>query len=190
MRMDKLTSRFQMAVADAQSLAVGRDHPYIEPLHLVLALLQRVGVNLHQLRTELGKSLERLPRVEGTAGEVLVSNDLGRLLNVTDKLAQQRGDQSIASERFGLAAAEDPGEVGRILRGAGANREALERAVEELRGGEPVADPEAEEQRQALERYTIDLTERAEAGKPDPVIGRDDEIRRVIQVLQRRTARR
>ncbi|MDT8385590.1 MAG: ATP-dependent chaperone ClpB [Gammaproteobacteria bacterium] len=198
MRMDKLTTRLQMALADAQSLAVGRDHQYVEPLHLMLALLdqdggsirpllQKADVNVSQLRTELGKALDRLPQVEGTAGEVIISNDLGRLLNVMDKLAQQRGDAYISSELFVLAVVLDHGELARILRETGADREVLTRAIDEARGGEQVQDPEAEEQRGALQRYTIDLTERAESGKLDPVIGRDDEIRRIIQVLQRRT---
>lgn len=198
MRMDKLTTRFQMALAEAQSIAVGRDHQYIEPVHLMQAmldqeggsvrpLLQKASVNITQLRTEIGKALERLPRVEGTAGEVLVSSDLGRLLNVTDKLAQQRGDAYISSELFVLASTEDRGELGRMLQEAGADKEIIEQAIDQIRGGEKVQDAEAEEQRGALERYTIDLTERAESGKLDPVIGRDDEIRRIIQVLQRRT---
>ncbi len=198
MRMDKLTSKFQMALADAQSLAVGRDHQFIEPAHVMLALLdqqsgtvrpllQKAGVNINQLRSQLGETLERLPRVEGTGGEVLVSNDLGRLLNVTDKLAQQRQDQYISSELFVLAALDDRGTLGEILRRAGAVKASIEKAVEEMRGGQRVEDPTAEDQRQALEKYTIDLTQRAEQGKLDPVIGRDEEIRRVIQVLQRRT---
>ena len=198
MRVDKLTSKFQMALADAQSLAVGRDHQYIEPAHLLLALLNQeggtvrpllvqAGVNVNQLRSGLGEALDYLPRVEGAAGEVHVSNDLGRLLNVTDKLAQQRQDQYISSELFVLAAMEDKGKVGELLRQAGASKEALERAIDQVRGGQHIDDPNAEEQRQALEKYTIDLTERAEQGKLDPVIGRDDEIRRVVQVLQRRT---
>ncbi|MFZ0255589.1 MAG: ATP-dependent chaperone ClpB [Gammaproteobacteria bacterium] len=196
--MDKLTSKFQMALADAQSLAVGRDHQFIEPAHVMLALLdqqsgtvrpllQKAGVNINQLRSQLGETLERLPRVEGTGGEVLVSNDLGRLLNVTDKLAQQRQDQYISSELFVLAALDDRGTLGEILRRAGAVKASIEKAVEEMRGGQRVEDPTAEDQRQALEKYTIDLTQRAEQGKLDPVIGRDEEIRRVIQVLQRRT---
>jgi len=196
--MDKLTTRFQMALADAQSIAVGRDHQYVEPLHLMQALLdqegsairsllQKADVNATQLRSEIGKALDRLPRVEGTAGEVLISNELGRLLNVTDKLAQQRGDAYISSELFVLAATEDHGELGRILREAGASKSLIEQAIDQVRGGEKVQDAEAEEQRGALERYTIDLTERAESGKLDPVIGRDDEIRRIVQVLQRRT---
>ncbi len=198
MRMDKLTTRLQMALADAQSIAVGRDHQYVEPVHVMQALLdqdggsirpllQKADVNAVLLRSEIGKALDRLPRVEGTAGEVLISNDLGRLLNVADKLAQQHGDAYISSELFVLAASQDQGELGRLLRAAGASRSLIEQAVEEMRGGEKVQDPEAEEQRGALERYTIDLTERAESGKLDPVIGRDDEIRRIIQVLQRRT---
>jgi ATP-dependent Clp protease ATP-binding subunit ClpB len=198
MRMDKLTSKFQMALADAQSLAVGRDHQFIEPVHLQLALLDQeggsvrplltqAGVNVAQLRTRLGEQLDRLPRVEGTAGDVMVSNPLSRLLNVTDKLAQQRGDRFISSELFVLAASEEKGELGQALREAGASRQLLEQAIDRMRGGEAVDDPNAEDQRQALQRYTIDLTERAEQGKLDPVIGRDDEIRRTIQVLQRRT---
>jgi len=198
MRMDKLTTRFQMALADAQSIAVGRDHQYVEPVHVMQALLdqdggsirpllQKADINAVQLRAEIGKALDRLPRVEGTAGEVLISNDLGRLLNVADKLAQQRGDAYISSELFVLAASEDQGELGRMLRDAGASRSLVAQAIDQMRGGEKVQDAEAEEQRGALERYTIDLTERAESGKLDPVIGRDDEIRRIIQVLQRRT---
>ncbi len=198
MRMDRLTSKFQMALADAQSLAVGRDHQFIEPIHLTVALLDQDGgtvrhlltqadVNVNQLRSALGEALDRLPSVQGSAGEVYPSNELGRLLNLTDKLAQQRKDQYISSELFVLAAVEDRGEVGAILRKAGASKGALERAIEALRGGQAVNDPNAEEQRQALEKYTIDLTEKAEQGKLDPVIGRDDEIRRTIQVLQRRT---
>jgi ATP-dependent Clp protease ATP-binding subunit ClpB len=198
MRMDKLTSKFQMALADAQSLAVGRDHQFIEPAHLMTAILDQEGgtvrhllhnadVNVNQLRTLLGEALEKLPSVEGAAGEVHISNDLGRLLNVTDKLAQERKDQYISSELFALAAVEDKGSLGEMMRKAGAAKGALEKAIENLRGGESVNDPNAEEQRQALEKFTIDLTERAEQGKLDPVIGRDDEIRRTIQVLQRRT---
>jgi len=198
MRMDKLTSKFQLAIQDAQSLAVGRDHQYIEPMHLMIALLDQQGgtvrhlltqsdVNIHMLRSQLGEVLDRLPQVQGTPGEVHLSNDLGRLLNITDKLAQQRKDQYISSELFVLAALEDRGELGDILRRAGASRGALEQAIEAMRGGQSVNDPNAEEQRQALEKYTTDLTARAEQGKLDPVIGRDDEIRRAIQVLQRRT---
>jgi ATP-dependent Clp protease ATP-binding subunit ClpB len=198
MRMDKLTSKFQLALADAQSMALGRDHQFIEPGHLMLALLDqqggsvrplldKAGANLNALRSQLGQALDRLPKVEGTGGDVHLSNDLDKLLNVTDKLAQKRGDQYIASELFVLAALEDKGTLGTLLRSAGVVKGAVERAIEEVRGGEKVTDANAEESRQALEKYTIDLTERAEQGKLDPVIGRDDEIRRTIQVLQRRT---
>jgi len=198
MRMDKLTSRFQEALSDAQSLAVGRDHNLIEPAHLLAALLDQqgggtrpllaqAGVNVPLLRERLGEILEKLPKVSGQAGSVSVGNDLARLLNVTDKLAQQRGDAFIASELFLLAALEDNGDAGRALKAAGANKQKLEAAIEAMRGGEKVQSENAEDQRQALEKYTIDLTARAESGKLDPVIGRDEEIRRTIQVLQRRT---
>ena len=198
MRMDKLTSKFQMALADAQSLAVGRDHNYIEPVHVMVALLDQEGgsvrhlltqssVNTNMLRSQLGEQMDRLPVVEGTAGDVHISNDLTRLLNLTDKLAQKRKDQYISSELFVLAAAEDKGQLGEALRQAGASKALVEKAIDNVRGGQRVDDPNAEDQRQALEKYTIDLTERAEQGKLDPVIGRDDEIRRTIQVLQRRT---
>jgi ATP-dependent Clp protease ATP-binding subunit ClpB len=197
MRMDKLTSRFQQALADAQSLAVGRDHQFLEPAHVLLALLDsqggtvrplllKTGADVNRLRSELGAALDRLPKVEGTPGEVHVSNELNRILNVTDKLAQQRGDQFIPSELFVLAAFEDRN-LARIFRETGVVRGAVEKAIDEMRGGEKVADPNAEESRQALEKYTVDLTARASSGKLDPVIGRDDEIRRTIQVLQRRT---
>jgi len=196
--MDKLTSKFQMALADAQSLAVGRDNQFIEPVHLMLALLDQEGgtvrhllsqsdVNVNQLRSGLGEALDRLPRVEGAAGDLHISNDLSRLLNQTDKLAQQRKDQYISSELLVLAAVEDKGVLGDLMRKAGAAKGPIEQAIDKIRGGQSVDDPNAEEQRQALEKYTIDLTERAEQGKLDPVIGRDDEIRRTIQVLQRRT---
>ena len=198
MRMDKLTTKFQMALADAQSLAVGRDNQFIEPAHLLTALLDQeggtvrhllhqAGVNVNYLRSQLGEAMERLPSVQGAGGDVHISNDLGRLLNQTDKLAQKRKDQYISSELFVLAAVEDKGPAGELLRKAGATRDSLEKAIEAMRGGESVSDPNAEDQRQALEKYTIDLTERAEQGKLDPVIGRDDEIRRTVQVLQRRT---
>ena len=198
MRMDKLTSKFQLAISDAQSLAVGRDHQFIEPLHLMVALLDQQGgtvrhiltqsgVNVNLLRSQLGDALDRLPQVQGQAGEVHISNDLGRLLNVTDKLAQKRDDKFISSELFVLAVMEDKGQLKDILSQCGANREAIEKTINDLRGGENINDPNAEEQRQALEKYTIDMTERAEQGKVDPIIGRDDEIRRAIQVLQRRT---
>ena len=197
MRMDKLTSRFQQALSDAQSLAVGRDHQFLEPAHVLLALLDsqggslrplllKAGVDVNKLRSELGSQLDRLPKVEGTPGEVHVSNDLNRLFNVTDKLAQQRGDQFISSELFLLAAFDDRA-LAKVLKDSGAVRGAIEKAIEDVRGGEKVSDANAEESRQALEKYTLDLTARASAGKLDPVIGRDDEIRRTIQVLQRRT---
>ncbi len=197
MRMDKLTSRFQQALADAQSLAVGRDHQFLEPAHVLLALIDsqggtvrplllKAGADVNKLRSELGALLDRMPKVEGAPGEVHVSNDLNRVLNVTDKLAQQRGDQFISSELYVLAAFEDRA-LAQLFRDCALVRGALEKAIEEVRGGEKVADPNAEESRRALEKYTIDLTARASSGKLDPVIGRDDEIRRTIQVLQRRT---
>ncbi|ODS63074.1 MAG: ATP-dependent chaperone ClpB [Arenimonas sp. SCN 70-307] len=198
MRMDKLTSRFQQALSDAQSLAVGRDHNLIEPAHVLLALLDQqggstrpmlaqAGVNAAALRQRLAEVLDKLPKVSGQEGNLSVGNELARLLNLSDKLAQQRGDAFIASELFVLAALEDKGEAGAALKAAGAKKEALEKAIDALRGGEKVADANAEENRQALEKYTIDLTARAESGKLDPVIGRDEEIRRTVQVLQRRT---
>ncbi len=198
MRMDKLTTRFQMALADAQSLALGRDHQFIEPAHIMTALLDQEGgsvrqllsqsgVNVNALRSQLGEALDRLSAVEGAGGEVHVSNESARLLNLTDKLAQQRKDAYISSELFVLAAVDDKGQLGDMLRSSGADKRALEKAIEAMRGGQKVDDPNAEEQRQALEKYTVDLTERAEQGKLDPVIGRDDEIRRAVQVLQRRT---
>ena len=198
MRMDRLTSRLQQALSDAQSLAVGRDHNVIEPVHLLVALidqsggstkplLAQAGVNVTRLRQQLGEQMERLPAVSGQEGNVSVSNDLARLLNLTDKLAQQRGDAFIASELFVLAVLEDKGAIGRALKDAGASKPKLEAEIETLRGGEKVDDANAEENRQALDKYTIDLTARAESGKLDPVIGRDEEIRRTIQVLQRRT---
>ncbi len=198
MRMDRLTSKFQEALADAQSLAVGRDHQMIEPVHVLVAmldqrggavrpLLAKSGVNVNLLRSQLGEQLEKLPQVEGTAGDLHISNALGKLLNISDKLAQERSDQYISSELFILAALDDKSGVGEVLKAAGANKKALEKTIEDLRGGQVVSDPNAEDQRQALEKFTIDLTERAEQGKLDPVIGRDEEIRRAIQVLQRRT---
>ncbi|MBT7307842.1 MAG: ATP-dependent chaperone ClpB [Gammaproteobacteria bacterium] len=198
MRMDKLTTKFQAALADAQSLAVGKDHQFIEPIHLMLALLDQeggsvrhlltlAGVQVNSLRSKLGEALDRLSSVEGGGGEVHLSNDLGKLMNVVDKLAQKRGDQYISSELFVVAAIDSKGVLTELLRAAGGSKGALEQAVEQMRGGERVNDPNAEEQRQALEKYTVDLTEKAEQGKLDPVIGRDDEIRRSIQVLQRRT---
>ena len=198
MRMDKLTSRFQQALADAQSLAVGRDNNLIEPAHLLVALLDQqgggtrplllqAGVNVPLLRERLGEILDGLPKVSGQEGNISVGNDLSRLLNVTDKLAQQRGDSFIASELFVLAALDDNGAAGRALKDAGATKQRLEAAIDAMRGGEKVQDENAEEARQALEKYTVDLTARAESGKLDPVVGRDEEIRRTIQVLQRRT---
>ena len=198
MRFDKLTTKFQQAFADAQSMAVGNDNPYIEPQHLLLALLnqedgsvasilQRAGANVQTLRTALEASIKRLPKVEGHGGEINISRDLNNLLNLTDREAQKRGDQYIASEMFLLAALEDKGDTGRALKDAGATRAAIEKAINAIRGGETVQNPEAEATREALKKYTIDLTERAREGKLDPVIGRDDEIRRTIQILQRRT---
>ena len=197
-RSDRLTTKFQQALADAQSLAVGRDHQFIEPTHLMLAmldqeggtvrpLLDKSGVNVNLLRSQLHAQLGRTATVEGTHGDVQVSGDLGRLLNVTDKLAQKRGDQFISSELFVLAACDDRGALGTVLKDTGAVKGAIDRAITEMRGGEKIQDANAEEQRGALEKFTLDLTERATAGKLDPVIGRDDEIRRTIQVLQRRT---
>lgn len=198
MRMEKLTSKFQMALADAQSLAAGRDNGFIEPEHVLKALLDqqggscrplltKAGVNIPLLRTLLDQALDKLPKVEGTGGDIHISNALNRLFNVTDKLSQQRKDEFISSELFILAAITESGSIERLLKQAGADVKNIEKAINELRGGETVKDVNAEEQRQALEKYTLDLTERAELGKLDPVIGRDDEIRRTIQVLQRRT---
>lgn len=198
MRADKLTSKFQQALADAQSLALGREHQFIEPVHGMTALLDQsggttrhlldsAGVNVNQLRSSLGDALDQLPTVEGASGEVHISRDFERLLNLTDKLSQQKNDDYISSELFVLACVDDSGTAGKLLKKCGADKKKLETAIDLLRGGESVNDPYAEEQRQALEKYTIDLTERAEQGKLDPVVGRDDEIRRTIQVLQRRT---
>jgi len=198
MRMDKLTTRFQQALAEAQSLAVGEENPYIEPLHVLSALLaeeegvarsllQRAGGNVGRLREGLRAAVQRLPKVQGTGGEVQISRELNNLFNLTDREAQKRGDQYISSELFLLALTEDKGEAGRALKEAGVTRKALEQAIEAVRGGTGVDNPEAEGQREALKKYTLDLTERARIGKLDPVIGRDDEIRRVIQILQRRT---
>ncbi|WP_223669092.1 ATP-dependent chaperone ClpB [Kangiella shandongensis] len=198
MRMDKLTSKFQAALADAQSLAVGRDQQYIEPLHLMLAMLQQQGNSVSAILNQIGAApsalaqaveaeLEKLPQVSGNAGEVHLSQDLGKLLNVCDKIAQQRQDQYIASELFLLAALEVKSTLSKLLNEQGITKEMVEEAISKIRGGQGVDDPNAEENRQALEKYTIDLNERAESGKLDPVIGRDDEIRRCIQVLQRRS---
>ncbi len=198
MRFDKFTTKFQQAFADAQSLAVGHDNPYIEPQHLLLALLQqedggtasllaRAGANVPALKTALSGAIGRLPKVEGQGGEVNVSRELSNLLNVTDKEAQKHGDQFIASEMFLLALTQDKGDSGRLLKQHGGARAALEQAIKAVRGGENVGSAEAEGTREALKKYTVDITERARLGKLDPVIGRDDEIRRVIQILQRRT---
>ena len=198
MSLDKLTQPFQQALMEAQSLAVGRDSPEIDPAHLLLALLEQsdtavgsllreAGVNLDRLRDGLGKRIDTLPRVTGEKGEVRLSPALQRLLNLSDKLARDRGDQYIASELFLLAAQQDKGDLGQLLRDCGLDAGRLDQAVAKLHRGEPVTDPNAEQNRQALERYTEDLTQRAEQGKIDPIIGRDEEIRRAIQILQRRT---
>ncbi|MEH6636835.1 MAG: ATP-dependent chaperone ClpB [Halioglobus sp.] len=198
MRMEKLTNQLQTALADAQSLALGKDHNFIEPVHLLSALLdqsggacrpllQKAGANLQGLAESVKSSIAALPTVSGTGGDVHMSSDLGRILNVTDKLAQQGGDTYISSELVLLAMLESKTPVGELLKANGLTPIALQGAIEQMRGGEGVNNPEAEESRQALDKYTIDLTERAEQGKLDPVIGRDDEIRRTIQVLQRRT---
>lgn len=198
MRLDKLTSKFQLALADAQSLAVGQDHQFIEPAHVMVALLDqqggsvrglltKSGVNVNLLRSQLGDAIDRLPKVEGAGGEVHVGTDLQKLFNITDKLAQERDDQYISSELFVLAALDEKSPLKRIMEQAGTVKGAVEKSIDDLRGGAQVNDPNAEDTRQALEKYTIDLTERAEQGKLDPIIGRDDEIRRTIQILQRRT---
>jgi ATP-dependent Clp protease ATP-binding subunit ClpB len=198
MRIDRLTSKLQMAISDAQSIAVGRDHNFIEPIHLLSAmvedasggvrpLLSQCGVNISQLRDEITAQLIRMPQVQDHGGDVHMSNDLGRILNLADKLSQQRGDKFISSEIVVLAMVDDKGAIGGIFKKLGVTKKDLETAIEKIRGGENVKDANAEESRQALEKYTLDLTKRAEDGKLDPVIGRDDEIRRTIQVLQRRT---
>ncbi|CNI44272.1 ATP-dependent chaperone ClpB [Yersinia pekkanenii] len=198
MRLDRLTSKFQLALADAQSLALGRDNQFIEPLHLMSALLNQdggtvrplltsAGINVASLRSDIEQALGRLPQVEGTGGDVQPSNELVRVLNLCDKLAQKRADKFISSELFVLAVLEDRGTLTDILKAAGATTDIINKAIENMRGGDKVDDQGAEDQRQALKKFTIDLTERAEQGKLDPVIGRDEEIRRTIQVLQRRT---
>ena len=198
MRMDKFTTKFSSALNDAQSIAIGADHQFIDPLHLMAALLDQqgggtrhllshAGINVNQLRAQIGEALDRLPQVQGNQGDVQVSNDLVRLLNVTEKLAQKRQDKFVSSELFSLAGVEHKGTLGELLRNAGATQSALASAVDSARGGDSVDDASAEDTRQALEKYTVDLTERAEQGKLDPVVGRDDEIRRTIQVLARRT---
>ncbi|EKN6343421.1 ATP-dependent chaperone ClpB [Yersinia enterocolitica] len=198
MRLDRLTSKFQLALADAQSLALGRDNQFIEPLHLMSALLNQdggtvrplltsAGINVASLRSDIEQALGRLPQVEGTVGDVQPSNELVRVLNLCDKLAQKRADKFISSELFVLAVLEDRGTLTDMLKAAGATKDKINKAIEDMRGGDKVDDQGAEDQRQALKKFTIDLTERAEQGKLDPVIGRDEEIRRTIQVLQRRT---
>jgi ATP-dependent Clp protease ATP-binding subunit ClpB len=198
MRLDKLTSKFQMALAEAQSLAVGQDHQFIEPAHVMVALLDqqggtvrglltKAGVNVNLLRSQLGDAVDRLPKVEGAGGDVHIGNELTKLFNLTDKLSQERKDQYISSELFVLAAMDEKSPLLSVMQQAGAVRGAIEKSIDDLRGGQQVNDPNAEDTRQALEKYTIDLTERAEQGKLDPIVGRDDEIRRTIQILQRRT---
>jgi ATP-dependent Clp protease ATP-binding subunit ClpB len=198
MRLDKLTSKFQLALADAQSLAVGQDHQFIEPVHVMVALLDqqggsvrglltKSGVNVNLLRSQLGDAIDRLPKVEGAGGDIHIGTELSKLFNITDKLAQQRDDQYITSELFVLAALDSKSPLKNVLEQAGAVKGAIEKSIEDLRGGQQVNDPNAEDTRQALDKYTIDLTEQAEQGKLDPIVGRDDEIRRTIQILQRRT---
>lgn len=198
MRLDRMTNKFQLAISDAQSLALGRDHQFIEPLHLMMALLNQdsgsihplltqAGIRVSALRSLLSQELERLPQVEGTGGDVQLSQGLIRLLNLCDKLAQKRKDKYISSELFVLAALEGSDALAQCLKKSGATKELMEQTIEQMRGGQKVDDPNAEDQRQALKKFTVDLTERAEQGKLDPVIGRDDEIRRTIQVLQRRS---
>jgi ATP-dependent Clp protease ATP-binding subunit ClpB len=198
MRLDKLTSKFQLALADAQSLAVGQDHQFIEPVHLMVALLDqqggsvrglltKSGVNVNLLRSQLGDAIDRLAKVEGAGGEVHIGTELSKLFNITDKLAQERDDQYISSELFVLAAVDGKSPLKGALEQAGAVKGAIEKSIDDLRGGQQVNDPNAEDTRQALDKFTIDLTEQAEQGKLDPIIGRDDEIRRTIQILQRRT---
>ncbi|WP_104960739.1 ATP-dependent chaperone ClpB [Pseudomonas sp. XWY-1] len=198
MRIDRLTSRLQLAISDAQSLAVGMDHPAIEPVHLLQALLEQqggsikpllmqVGFDINGLRQGLVKELDQLPKIQNPTGDVNMSQDLARLLNQADRLAQQKGDQFISSELVLLAAMDENSKLGKLLLSQGVSKKALENAINNLRGGAAVNDANAEESRQALDKYTVDLTKRAEEGKLDPVIGRDDEIRRTVQVLQRRT---
>ncbi|UYZ85067.1 ATP-dependent chaperone ClpB [Entomomonas sp. E2T0] len=198
MRIDRFTSKLQAALADAQSLAIGQDNPNIEPLHLFSALLNQqggsikpllsqVGFNVNQLSSVLDKAIADLPKIQNPTGDISISNDMSRLLNQADRLAQQKGDQFISSELVLLAALDNGTTLGKLLLGQGVSKQALENAIENLRGGQSVNDADSEDKRQALSKYTVDLTKRAEEGKLDPVIGRDDEIRRTIQVLQRRT---
>src|SRR5213078_4473345 len=196
MRFEKFTTKLQEALAEAQSAALGNDNQYIEPAHLlgtllndqgIAGLISKAGGNPNALKKSVAEATARLPKVQGTPGEVMIGRDLTNLLNVADKEAQKRGDQYIASELFLLAAASDKGDTGRMLKQAGLTKAELEKAIAEVRGGESVQGQADESQRQALAKYTLDLTERARNGKLDPVIGRDDEIRRTIQILQRRT---
>ncbi len=198
MNHEKLTSKFQEALSEAQSLAIGNDHRFIEPAHLLSAMLEQqdssvnhllalAGANITQIRSGLVEILRGIDKISSNQGEVHVSNDLNRLLNISDKLAQQQKDSYISSELFVLALVNDKGATGKLLRDSGTNKALLEKAIAQLRNGEQVNDPNAEEHRQALEKYSIDLTKLALEGKLDPVIGRDGEIRRLVQVLQRRT---
>ena len=198
MHMDKFTSKLQDAMSDAQSIAVGRDHNYLQPVHLVLALLNQkagstqpllaqMGIDVANLREELEQLVEGLPKITKNVGDIQTSPELGRLLNLADKYAQERGDQFIASEVVLLAALEDKTALGELFTKYGIHKRSLDRVINQVRGGDKVEDPNAEDTRQALGKYTVNLTELAESGKLDPVIGRDDEIRRIIQVLQRRT---
>jgi len=198
MRADKMTNKFQAALGEARSLAISQEHQFLEPLHVMAALVDQegssvrqllidTGVDVSRLRTHLRRGIVNLPKVEGTKGEIHPSNALLKLLTITDQIAQERKDAYIASELFVLAAVQDTGELGRLLRDLGANEESFQNSIENFRGGDNVVNPNAEELRGALDKFTIDLTERAEQGKLDPVIGRDEEIRRTIQVLQRRT---
>ncbi len=198
MRPDKFTSKLQDALTEAQSLAVGKDHNFIEPIHLLAAfieqrdgsvrpLLGQAGAQMPLLSRKIGEALDRLPQVKDPDGEIRLSQNMARLFNLTDKLAQQRGDQYIASELMLLSMVDDKTDAGRVLKEVGVTREKLTEAINNMRGGAAVTDPNVEESRQALDKYCVDLTERAENGKLDPVIGRDEEIRRTIQVLQRRT---
>jgi ATP-dependent Clp protease ATP-binding subunit ClpB len=198
MRLDRLTTKFQQAIADAQSVALGRDHQYIEPIHILQALLNQENstvvavlnhnhISVPELRSKISRELEKVPTVTGVGGDIQISRDTATALNLCDKLAQKRKDKFITSEVFLLALVEDKGPAGKILKLLGVTKEKVEGAIESLRGGQKVEDASAEDTRQALEKYTVDLTERAEQGKLDPVIGRDEEIRRTVQVLQRRT---
>lgn len=198
MRLDRFTQIFQEAISDSQSLALGRDHQFIEPIHLMMALLNQnnnsviplfksAGINVHTLRNQIDSAIGSLAQVSGTGGDVQLSPSMGNLFNLCDKYAQKLGDKYISSDVFVLAAIEDKSALGKILKSLGANKKRIESAIEHIRGGEAINDQNAEDVRQALNKYTVDLTERAEQGKLDPVIGRDDEIRRTIQVLQRRT---